>query len=293
MRRLASLLPLLVAVALPPSGAAQQAGFAASPDVAIRVFNLVGRTRIVAWARDSVDVTASIEPGGGRLYAGGDRHARKIAIEGGTGAAGATLVVRLPGGARVWVKSASAPIEIEGVRGEVEASTVTGAVRLAADPRVATLESIDGDVEARGAATVLRVRTGAGTVRVAGARGDLSVVTVGGAIEVEAGELLSARLETVSGPVEISSQVAVGGRLDVQTHDGDVTIRLSWPINARFELESVGGAVTTRFGAGPERSHPKGRAAFSVGAGQGAARGGLVTARSFKGTIRVDSNPKG
>jgi DUF4097 and DUF4098 domain-containing protein YvlB len=140
-----------------------------------------------------------------------------------------------------------------------------------------------------GAATVLRVRTGAGRVAVTGARGDLSVATVGGPVTLREGELLSARIETVSGAVDVAGPLAARGRLEVQTHDGDVRLALPASVEARFELLSVGGSVVTRLAGAPERRFRDGQAAFTTGAGKG--KPGVVTVRSFKGAIRVDTNP--
>jgi hypothetical protein len=268
-------------------------GFAVDPDVALRVHNLVGLTRIVGWDLDSVAVEATIPKGGGQLYAGGQGKGGKVGIEMPAGSTiGSTLILRVPRDARAWVKSASARVEIEGLRGEVEVNSVTGSVRLDGDPRVATLETIDGEVVARGAATVLRVRTGAGRVDVIGARGDLAVTTVQGPIRVAGNQLLAARLESVSGSVEVTAGVVPAGRLEIQTHDGDVRVALPQPLDARFDLSSVAGKVTTRLFDRPERAYPEGTASFAVGPSAGTARGALVTIRTFKGSIRVDSNPK-
>lgn len=286
---------LLALAALPliaSGGAAQHLGFRVDPDVALRIHNLTGLTRVVAWERDSIDLVASIPPGGGRLYGGGAGKGAKLGVEapGRPDGGGGDLVVRVPAGARVWVKSASARVEVMGVTGEVEVSTVTGPVRLIAEPRVVMIETIDGAVEVQGAATVLRVRSGSGAVTVGGARGDLSVATVGGSITVQGGELRSARLESVSGRVMVQSPVATRGRLEIQTHDGDVVVRLGAVVDARLELESLGGIVATRLAGEPERIH-RGPATVTVGKGATAGRGALVTVRSFKGAIRVDSNP--
>jgi hypothetical protein len=283
------LLPLLASPAL-----AQVRGFAVAPDVAVRILNLAGHTRIVGWDRDSIDVNARIPPGGGVLYGGGGGGVAKLGIEAPDPAlaVGATLVVRVPRNARVWVKSASASVEIQGARGEVEVSSVTGDVTLMGEPRVATLETIDGDVEVQGAATVLRIRTGAGGVRVGGARGELSVSTVQGPIVVAAADLLSARLESVSGRVDVAGPLPAKGRLEIQTHDGDVRVQLPRPVDARFDIESVTGKVITRLFDQPEREYREGVAKFSVGSSGGTGPGRVLAVRSFKGVIRVDSNPK-
>jgi DUF4097 and DUF4098 domain-containing protein YvlB len=192
----------------------------------------------------------------------------------------------------VWVKSGSADVRVESVRGEIEVSSVTGDVTVRGDPRVATLETIDGDVDVVGAATVLRVRTGAGRVTLVGPRADLSASTVQGPIRLDADRVLSARLSTVSGAIEVRGGPSAKGRLEIETHDGDVHVALPDPVAGRFDAVSISGKVVTRLGGGGERIHGDGVARFAVGAGGDAGPGGTVTVRSFSGGIRIDSNPQ-
>ena len=66
-------LALMMAVLPIATGLAQQQhrGMKVAPDVAVRVYNLVGRIRVTGWDRDSIDVTAIIPRGGGALFGGG------------------------------------------------------------------------------------------------------------------------------------------------------------------------------------------------------------------------------
>ncbi len=291
------LLGCLAAAAAVPLAAQEHrhTGYPVAPDVALRIQNLVGRITVSGWARDSIDVLAAVAPGGGRLYGGGRGRIAKLGLEGqNPGAeAGAELTVRVPREARVWIKSSTAPVELSGLTGEVEVTTVLGSVRLVGAARVATIETIDGDVRIEGPTTVVRVRTGGGKAEIVGARGDLAVTTVQGSITITGAEVLSARAESVSGPVTVRTSVAGGGRLEVQTHDGDVHVTLPAPVDARFDLSSIAGKIVTRLFDRPDRVYPDGAAQFSVGASAGTGRAGLVSVRSFKGTIRIDTNREG
>jgi len=271
----------------------QHLGFRLDPSAAIRIHNLVGTTTVIGWDRDSADIVARIPAGGGRLYGGGARGAAKIVVEGQDPARspGADLTVRVPADARVWIKSASASIRVESMVGEVEAVAVTGELRLAGSPRVALLETIDGNVSVEGIAGVLRVRAGSGTVTIddpKGQRGDVSVSSVQGGISLAAPALLTARLETVSGDIEVRGHLASSGRLDLETHAGNVRLVLAPPLDARLELTSVAGEIVTTLD-GRETRRGSGTVSLLVGTA-GKKGGAQVTARTFKGTIRVDSN---
>lgn len=267
---------------------------ACNPDVAISIRNLVGIIRVTGWDRDSVVAYATIPPRAGSFYGGGRGAGAKLGIEGQdpslTGP-GSELDVRVPRGARVWIKSATATVELTNLGGEVEVTSVTGSITLEGAPRVATVETIDGNVTITGAATVIRTRTGAGSVTIKGARGDMVVSTVQGPITVDSDQLLSARLESVSGKVEVRSGIPPDGVLDLVTHDGDVRLLLPSSTDARFDLSTVKGTIVTAL---PGRASPaptERSVRFAVGKKAGVGRGAGITVRTFSGGIRIDSNP--
>ena len=143
-----------------------------------------------------------------------------------------------------------------------------------------------------GATTVVRVRTGAGAVHVAGARGDISVSTVQGPVTVESDQLLSARIESVSGRVEVRAGVSLDGLLEIETHDGDVQLVLPASTDARFDLSTVKGTIATSLPGPAPLPAGQRSARFAVGKKAGVGRGAGITVRTFSGGIRIDSNPK-
>src|SRR2546426_8646589 len=67
------LAPAILSYPLGKLGAQQklERRFPVAPDAAVRIFNLVGATRIVGWARDTVEAVAVVPEGGGTFYGGG------------------------------------------------------------------------------------------------------------------------------------------------------------------------------------------------------------------------------
>jgi hypothetical protein len=294
-RILGSVLALLCLASAAPAQSKASRGFHLAPDGAVRIYNLVGSTEIEGWDRDSVAISATIPPGGGQLFAGGSGRAAKLGIESqdpNLSGPGSILVVRLPRAARVWVKTASARITASGLRGEVEVTSITGDLLLTGEPRVVTIESIEGRVEIRGPATLTRIKAGAGNVRLSGIRGEFTVSTVQGGVTVETEEILSGRIETVSGPVEVTGALPPSARFEIVTHDGDAKIHIGPPIDARFDLSTIHGKIVTRMFDQPDKIYAERTALFWFGPSAGTERGATVTVRSFKGNIRVDSNPK-
>lgn len=221
------LLPLLLALTLgAPVLAAQRPvdlRWALDPDGAVKVFNYVGRVRIVGWDRDSVVVTGTTA-NHLRMFGGGSRAGIKLGAEGDqrTAADSAVLLVRVPVGANVWVRGAATDIEVEGLIGTVDVGTVSGDVNLRGSPRSAMVETMDGTLTVRGAPTVLRAKTASGRLEFTGAAREAVLGTVSGAVRVRAGPLGRTRIETVAGPVDFDATLETDAQLTIETHSGNI-----------------------------------------------------------------------
>lgn len=281
---------LLLALLLAPAPLLSQEkvvrGWSLDADASIRIHLAAGRLRITGWERDSLAVTGSISPGGGRFYGGGSGKGAKMGVDtqdwSGSGPA-STLEVSVPRGSRLWVKTASAAVEVTGVVGEVDLTSVTGNLTVTGNPRVVTAETVDGIITADGAKAVLRLRAGGGNIAVRGGGGDITASTVGGAIDCTAERVERARLETVTGPILFTGNVAPGATLDAETHSADITLRLQGTVDAELMLASVGGVIYNRLtpkASGPLKSGKP--VSFLLGNG-----GAVISARSFKGAVTV------
>jgi len=279
------LVPALLLAALPLC--AQQKldkRIAIAPDAAIRITNLTGTTRVLGWDRDSIAVSGTAAPETA-FYMGGSGRAAKLGLEAPDGAkpaGGEHLDVRVPRGARVWVRSAGGSIDVQALTGEVDLLSVGGAIRVSGSLRLVTAESIDGDIEVVGLSPLVQVKTGSGRILLRQSSGDVMATTVSGPIVATEMQPKGARFETVSGPVSFAGTLDRRGTLNIQTHSGDVELLLPTGLGAEFDLESLGGMTAVELPAklGTPR---KGRKLFFANAGGGA----QVVVRSFKGQIRV------
>jgi hypothetical protein len=261
-----------------------------APDVAVRINNLEGTVRIVGWDQDTLAVRGSV-PAGVEFYFGGRDRLAKMGVERDPKAkpsGPAFLEVSVPRGARVWVRTGAGGIEAVGLTGELELISVGGTIKADCACRLVTAETIDGGVEVTGGAQVVRARTGSGQIALQklGSVSEITAVTVSGPIVVTGTTASTGRLETVSGDVTFNADVDRRGRFEVQTHGGDIELRLPATIEAEFDLQSMGGTVLFGLLAKPgEATKPiaSGKQILRATGGGGA----QITVRSFKGAIRV------
>ena len=253
-------------------------GMAVDRDVAIRLWVPAGFVEVQGWDRDSVDVRVT-PAAGTTLTGGGSRSAAKFALEttrGDNVLPSATMRVMVPRGVRLWIKSTTANVSVQGVRGELDVLQVSGSILIVDGRGVVRAESIDGNITMNRVSGALNVRGGAGKIDLGTVSGTLQLSAVSGAVtlgerinpNVSPSSALVANLETVGGEVHIVGRWHPDSRLDITTHDGPVTIVPVSVALSRVE-STVPGAVIPQ--------------ALRTASGAG----GVITVRSFKGKLNV------
>ena len=158
-----ALVPLAALLAAMPLAAQERIDrrIAIASDASIRVWNMAGVTRIIGWDRDSIAVAGTVPPGA--FYMGGSGRSAKLGVERPDGSKAdlpATLEIRVPRNARIWIKSASASVEASGLTGEVECSSVDGSVRVEGSLKLVVAESMEGHLSVYGPMSVVRLKGG-------------------------------------------------------------------------------------------------------------------------------------
>lgn len=260
---------------------------AIAADASIRIGNLASNTRLIGWDKDSIAVTGTI-PTGTSFFFGGQGRLAKMGVERDEKFAGSDklgeLEIRVPQGARVWVKSLEGWIEVSAFQGEADLVAVGGSITVNSAMRLLTAETLEGSIDVTGASQMLRLKTGGGKITVSQVTGDLSASTVGGDVSLLDVEPTTAQVETVSGNVVYEGKLNRRATLDVQTHSGNVELRLPRDTGAEFDLHSIEGFVLVALNPkGPTNKPIRGKPQFFGNAGGGA----FVAVRSFKGDIRL------
>ncbi len=205
-----------------------------------------------------------------------------------------TYTLTIPRGAMLRVKSISGDVRVSTVDGELRAETVSGNVEVSQAGALDAAKSVSGDVTVKGAAS-------AGTLGAGSVSGDVSLWNVKArAIEgstvsgdVTLNDVTCERVggKSVSGSIKFSGTLAKSGRYALQSHSGDVWVKV--PATAGFEVSasSFSGDIdsqlplTVRFGGTDEPRGPR-RQAIRGTYGDGSA---TLELTSFSGSIRIVS----
>lgn len=257
-----------------------------SSDVKITIDNTAGEIIIRGWDKDQVHLSGElgrdvkeldVNQSGNNLQISVDnRNQRNVSPS--------DLLLRVPKSSLIVATGVSADIEISGIdNAKLTASSVSGEVSVSADSQWVSLESVSGDIVFKGASPRISAESVSGDIELSGISGTVDANTVSGDMELYAGEVKSAKLETVSGDILMKAELSGNGKLGAQTMSGDVTLKLPSSQAGLFRAQSFSGRISTDFGSVSKASHgPGSHLKYSVGEG-----GAEIKLESFSGSIRI------
>lgn len=296
MMRLSAGITALAASVLAHSAAVAQAqqkvqlGASVTPTVSIKLFAAVGEIRVIGWERDSVDVNGVVQSGSQVGMAGnapGEKaRGMKMFIEAPNNQSGreGKLVLKVPRGARLWLKTGSADMDVVGMTGGLDLNVVGGAIVVHGNPKEVRAESMDGNVTIDGSPNWLRAKTATGDIILHGGQ-DIGASTISGSISATGGEVERAKLESTTGAIAFASALTHGASVEVESHSGTIDILLAQRADVELDVATITGTITNGWTYTRPAKGSEGRGMTLV-TSNGMA-GSKVVVRAFKGTVHV------
>ena len=244
---------LLVAPAIAGSKSIDESRKASS-DAEVTIELIAGEIRVVAWNRDEVQVTGTINDKWEEFEMSGDEDDISIEISPPEGKhrnieLDADLEIRVPAGVELSFETVSAPLSLEGLTGSASIETVSGNV------------DVRSDLE------------------------ELEIEAISGTVDIEATRRLqSASVEIISGKVTMTGDLHASGDYSFSSVSGSITLRVPPGAGADYEIETFSGSIRNDFGPDPERAEflPSKSLVFTVGSGSAD-----VTIEAVSGSIRL------
>ena len=253
---------------------------------ALRIVNMVGSVVVHGWNKDTVMVRGTLGPGD-TFFMGGGYTGAKMFVESANDRdpKPSRLEVWVPARARLWVKTASASIDVSDVTGGLDLYTVSGAIDVTGSPHELNAEAIDGDVHITGSPPWVRAKSASGTIVFQGASSDAAFSTVSGAVKIEGGVFERTKIETVTGNINFSGQLDRSGAFDFDTHSGSIDIAIPEKTPASFSVATIAGAITNNLSKASPIAGRFGRGAELTTDVSGG--GAKVSVRAFKGQVTI------
>jgi DUF4097 and DUF4098 domain-containing protein YvlB len=255
---------------------------------ALRIVNMVGSVVVHGWDKDTVLVRGTLGAGDS-FFMGGGYTGAKMFVESvnDRDPKPTRLEVWVPSRVRLWVKTATANIDVNDVTGGLDLYVVSGTIDVRGNPRELNAEAIDGDIHITGSPSWLRAKSATGAITFQGASPDAGLSTVSGPIKVEGGNGVFERtkIETVTGNISFAGRFDRSGAFDFDSHSGSIDIAIPEKTSATFSVVTIAGSITNalskkapiagRFGRGAE---------LTIEDGDGGAK---VSVRTFKGPVTL------
>ncbi|HEU4721279.1 MAG TPA: DUF4097 family beta strand repeat-containing protein [Gemmatimonadaceae bacterium] len=265
------------------------AAHATTSDVSVRLFASVGTVQVIGWDKDSVVISGAV-PKGSQVALGnpglGATRGLKLFVESPTEEAGraGTLTMRVPRGARVWLKTGSADVAVSEVTGGVDVNIVGGSIVVRGSPRELRAESMDGAVTVDGTPSWMRLKTATGDITLRGGE-DVGAATISGTIEARGGQAERVKLESTTGDIRFALGLARGAAVEMETHSGAIDVQLSRKTPMDIDAATVTGAIENAWSKARPTVGSEGRGMTFTS--QTGGIGGRVVLRSFKGKITL------
>jgi hypothetical protein len=266
-----------------------QAAHATTADVSVRLFASVGSVQVIGWDKDSV-VISGVVPKGSQVALGNPgltaTRGLKLFVESPTEEAGraGTLTMRVPRGARVWLKTGSADVSVSEVTGGVDVNIVGGSIIVRGSPRELRAESMDGAVTVEGTPSWMRLKTATGDITLRGGE-DVGASTISGTIEARGGQAERVKLESTTGDIRFALGLARGASVEMETHSGAIDVQLSRKTPMDIDAATVTGTIENAWSKARPTVGSEGRGMTFTSESGG--MGGRVVLRSFKGKITL------
>jgi hypothetical protein len=208
-------------------------------DITLRTGRLVvrGTDRMTAELRsDDAPYTLRSSAIGITIATSNDRGSSRSRSRSGSRYADASrLELTVPRGVRLIISAGSADVDVQDIAGDVEVHGLSGDISLRAVGGRSMVETMSGDLQLTEGGNGARVTTMSGDITLRGVKGDADVHTTSGDVVLSMLRAASVKAESVSGDISFDGDVTDDAQLQLQSHSGDVTIRI--PENTRGVLD--------------------------------------------------------
>lgn len=259
----------------------------AEADGQVYISNVAGMVRVVGWDRNEVRVKGRYDENVREIEIDVDEGEIEIEVilprNLNWGGGDADLTIHVPEGSSLEVETVSAPIEVEGVQGEMELESVSGHVEVDGAQSSVEASSTSGSVRLLGDMKDVMVETVSGGIEIIGVSGEISAVTVSGGIEIEGGDFDSIECESVSGGIDFIGNPVPGYDVMIEAFSGSVNLYLTDGLDASIQAETHSGDIRSDFGDAKVRRAKYGPGAWmETEVGDGSA---TIDISTFSGSI--------
>ena len=241
-----------------------------------------GAIDVKTWARNAVRVEAEAGSRSGVALVS-SAGAVQVRTESRRGPPSAVdLRITAPAWMRLDLSGVYTDVTVNGARGPVNVETVQGAVAVTGGEGLVSLRSVEGEVTLTGAKGRIEVHSVNDDVRISSTSGEIVAESVNGEVVLERVDASSLEATTVNGDVGYDGPIRSGGRYELSSHNGDVTMAVTERTSATVTVSTFSGDFESAIPVTLRETRKGKRFSFTLGGG-----GAQVSLESFQGTVRL------
>jgi hypothetical protein len=255
--------------------------------------NYAGEVVVRAWDRNAVRVDAKharldavqVEQKGDVLEIASSRVAtseRPFRSRGGFGGS-VDYEISVPSWMPLRLSGTYLFVSIEGVKADITAETVHGDLDVRGGAGSVSLKSIEGNVSLEGATGRIVAGTAEGDVTITACGGEITAETLEGVLTLKGLTASMVDASSIDGEIVYDGAIAAQGQYRFTTHDGDILLRVPEATGATVTVRTYDGRFDTSFPVQVPSDVKRGRrVTFALGKG-----GAEITVEAFDGQIRL------
>jgi len=178
----------------------------------------------------------------------------------------------------------STDISIEGVKGHVKASTVSGRIGVRGGGEYIVVESVEGGVQVVGARGRIEASSINDDVEIVDSSGEIAAETVEGNVMISGVDARLVEVSSVNGNLFFNGPLRRGGVYSFSTHQGDVIVGVPENPDVTVTVSTFDGDFSSSFPLKPQpQSGHKRRQNFVIGSGSA-----RLEIEAFQGHVRLE-----
>ncbi|MFT6751064.1 MAG: hypothetical protein ACI9VI_000026 [Candidatus Azotimanducaceae bacterium] len=214
----------------------------AAPDGLVKINSVRGDVSIVGWDKDQISIVGELDDLAKELIfeVNGDRAVIKVVMPGGSvnWGDGSDLDIRVPKGSRVDFVGISTDTVAENILGGVRINSVSGDIKSSNLQGHLMLSAVSGRIVIEDCKGRLRSSSVIGDVDVLSHIGEIDLETGSGDVEIQLVENRNLRIKSISGKIDVVSDLMSGALVDIQSISGEIELELSGDIGAEFDINA-------------------------------------------------------
>ncbi len=277
-----TILAAAVMVSLAPVQGETDTTIAVPAGASLSVNNFGGSIVVHAWTQNRVKVHAehgsrgSIEAslaGSTLTLRAGSRHGAPSVVD---------FDITVPQDMALTLSGTYTEIEVDGVRGAINAETVDGSIDVTGGSGIITLHSVQGSVTLADATGRVEVNSINESVELSNVSGQIKAETTNGNMTLMGIKSSSVEATTINGDVEYDGTITDGGTYSLSSHNGDITVSVPEGANVTLSVATANGDIDASFPLPFRGTREKHRYSFKLGSGSA-----RMEAESFQGDINL------